>query len=222
MATHRKMIRRWNQLSRLQRSLVYAVIIIAITVIVLVYSSNNQSNEDAKEARASKLIQKLTKNTSLIHEPVKNKQLKKSAEENKKDESEFELPTFSGPANNRQQAVVSSFQHAWKGYKEYAWGYDNLKPVSKGASNWFSLGLTIVDALDTAFIMGLSDEYEEGKQWVEDNLHFTRNKDVNFFEVTIRVLGALLTNYHFTQDKMFLAKAVSVLKLCNCVRTGRV
>ncbi|XP_048488574.1 endoplasmic reticulum mannosyl-oligosaccharide 1,2-alpha-mannosidase isoform X2 [Plutella xylostella] len=201
------MIRRWNQLSRLQRSLVYAVIIIAITVIVLVYSSNNQSNEDAKEARASKLIQKLTKNTSLIHEPVKNKQLKKSAEENKKDESEFELPTFSGPANNRQQAVVSSFQHAWKGYKEYAWGYDNLKPVSKGASNWFSLGLTIVDALDTAFIMGLSDEYEEGKQWVEDNLHFTRNKDVNFFEVTIRVLGALLTNYHFTQDKMFLAKA---------------
>ncbi|KAI5647021.1 glycosyl hydrolase family 47 domain-containing protein [Phthorimaea operculella] len=112
-----------------------------------------------------------------------------------------------GPTNARQYAVVQSFKHAWKGYKQYAWGHDNLKPVSGMPYDWFSLGLTIVDGLDTAYIMGLTEEFEEGRDWIDKELVFTKNKDVNFFEVTIRVLGALLTNYHFTQDEMFLNKA---------------
>lgn len=53
-------------------------------------------------------------------------------------------------------------------------------------------------------------EFEEGREWIKEELVFNKNKDVNFFEVTIRVLGALLTNYHFTQDDMFLNKAVSI------------
>lgn len=64
---------------------------------------------------------------------------------------------FLGPINARQYAVVESFKHAWRGYKEHAWGHDNLKPVSGMAFDWFSLGLTIVDSLDTAYIMGLTD-----------------------------------------------------------------
>ncbi|XP_068618199.1 endoplasmic reticulum mannosyl-oligosaccharide 1,2-alpha-mannosidase isoform X2 [Battus philenor] len=143
-------------------------------------------------------------NVSLVTEP-------ESAQiQHKKAMIEMDLnerPTFTGPSNARQYAVVESFKHAWRGYKEHAWGHDNLKPVSGMASDWFSLGLTIVDSLDTAFIMGLTDEYEEGKEWIKKELIFTKNKDVNFFEVTIRVLGALLTNYHFTEDDMFLDKA---------------
>lgn len=56
-------------------------------------------------------------------------------------------------------------------------------------------------------------EFEEGRQWIKDELIFTKTKDVNLFEVTIRVLGALLTNYHFTKDEMFLNKAVSIFYL---------
>lgn len=66
-----------------------------------------------------------------------------------------------GPTTLRQQAVVKAFQHAWKGYKQFAWGHDHLKPISGGYSDWFGLGLTIVDSLDTMFIMGL----EEGMYW---------------------------------------------------------
>ncbi|VVD05159.1 unnamed protein product [Leptidea sinapis] len=55
--------------------------------------------------------------------------------------------------------------------------------------------------------MGLTEEFNEGKEWIKNELVFTKNKDVNFFEVTIRVLGSLLTNYHFTGDDMFLNKA---------------
>lgn len=45
--------------------------------------------------------------------------------------------------------------------------------------------------------------------WVEKNLIFSSNRDVNLFEVTIRVLGGLLSAYHLSGDKIFLNKAVS-------------
>lgn len=52
-------------------------------------------------------------------------------------------------------------------------------------------------------------EYEEARDWVEKHLNFDVNRDVNLFEVTIRVLGSLLSIYNFTKDEMFLRKAVS-------------
>lgn len=52
-------------------------------------------------------------------------------------------------------------------------------------------------------------EYEEARNWVELYLKLDVNRDINLFEVTIRVLGGLLSAYHLTADKMFLTKAVS-------------
>lgn len=53
-------------------------------------------------------------------------------------------------------------------------------------------------------------EYARARKWVEDNLVFTMNRDVNLFEVTIRVLGGLLAAYHLSGDILFLNKAVSI------------
>lgn len=64
---------------------------------------------------------------------------------------------FKGATNSRQKAVVDALKHAWKGYKEFAWGHDNLKPMSMGSHDWFGLGLTIVDSLDTLYIMDLQE-----------------------------------------------------------------
>lgn len=64
---------------------------------------------------------------------------------------------FHGPNNERQEAVVNAFRHSWEGYKKYAWGHDNLKPMSESSYDWFGLGLTIIDSLDTMYIMGLED-----------------------------------------------------------------
>lgn len=72
----------------------------------------------------------------------------------------FELPNrieFKGPTNDRQRAVVAAAKHAWSGYKKYAWGHDNLKPISMGFHDWFGLGLTIVDSLDTLYILNMRD-----------------------------------------------------------------
>lgn len=64
---------------------------------------------------------------------------------------------FKGPTNDRQRAVVTAAKHAWSGYKKYAWGHDNLKPISQGFHDWFGLGLTIVDSLDTLYIMNMHE-----------------------------------------------------------------
>jgi len=65
--------------------------------------------------------------------------------------------TVLGPRNREQQEIVGAFLHAWNFYKKYAWGHDELKPVSKGWQEWMGIGLTIVDSLDTMYIMGLHD-----------------------------------------------------------------
>ncbi|XP_014671533.1 PREDICTED: endoplasmic reticulum mannosyl-oligosaccharide 1,2-alpha-mannosidase-like [Priapulus caudatus] len=114
---------------------------------------------------------------------------------------------FMGAQNERQKAVTAAFQHAWTAYKKYAWGYDQLKPVTRSHHEWFGLGLTIIDALDTMYIMDLKEEFKEGRDWVEQKLNLSQNKDVNLFEVTIRVLGGLLSTYHLSQDRMFLDRA---------------
>ncbi|CAI5455454.1 unnamed protein product [Caenorhabditis angaria] len=118
--------------------------------------------------------------------------------------------SFDGPTNDRQKAVVKAFQHAWKGYKDYAWGHDQLKPISKTFSDWFDTGMTIVDGIDTAIIMGLEKETAEATEWIRDKLTFEKNRNVNFFECTIRVLGGLLSAFHLTGDEMFQEKATDL------------
>uniref|UniRef100_F1KXJ2 alpha-1,2-Mannosidase n=1 Tax=Ascaris suum TaxID=6253 RepID=F1KXJ2_ASCSU len=119
-------------------------------------------------------------------------------------------PRFKGAQNERQRAVVSAFKHAWNGYKKYAWGHDSLKPVSRGYSEWFGTGLTIVDSLDTMIIMGLDDEFEEARRWVSESLTFERSVFVNFFEMSIRMLGGLLSAFHLTNDRLFVEKAADL------------
>ncbi|XP_029921167.1 endoplasmic reticulum mannosyl-oligosaccharide 1,2-alpha-mannosidase isoform X2 [Myripristis murdjan] len=119
------------------------------------------------------------------------------------------VPVSVGPVD-RLEAVRDTFRHAWKGYKEHAWGHDELKPVSKSYGEWFGLGLTLVDSLDTMYILGLKEEFEEAKNWVETQLSFSKNVDVNLFESTIRILGGLLSTYHLTGDQLFLEKAKDI------------
>ena len=109
----------------------------------------------------------------------------------------------------RQKAIVGAFRHAWKGYRMYAWGKDELKPVSRSTHEWFGLGLTLVDSLDTMWLMGLREEFEEARKWVAKEMKIAQNSnDVNLFEATIRVLGGLLSAYHLSTDDVFLQRAV--------------
>lgn len=92
----------------------------------------------------------------------------------------------------------------------FAWGHDHLLPISKKFDDWFGLGLTILDAIDTLYMMDLKEEYGEARAFVAEDLTFDKNRDVNFFETSIRVLGGLLGAHTVTKDELFLDKAVSL------------
>jgi len=72
-------------------------------------------------------------------------------------------------------AVVKAFKHSWRAYRQYAWGHDELLPVSRSYTDSFGgLGLTLVDSLDTMYIMGLNDEFRQARDWVARNLIFDK------------------------------------------------
>ena len=118
------------------------------------------------------------------------------------------LAASDATAAGRAAKVRDAMRHAWKGYKDRAWGRDELKPVSgRGHDNWGGMGVTLVDSLDTLWLMGLRQEFDEAKRWVRDSLRFDRTGDVSVFETTIRELGGLLAAFDLSGDKVFLDKA---------------
>jgi len=107
------------------------------------------------------------------------------------------------------QRVKDEMRHAWQGYKQYAWGHDALKPLSKAPHDWYahSLLMTPVDGLDTLILMGLKDEADEARELIASRLSFDHDMEVQNFEITIRLLGGLLSAYQMSGDKRLLAKA---------------
>jgi mannosidase alpha-like ER degradation enhancer 2 len=105
--------------------------------------------------------------------------------------------------------VRTEFLHAWNNYERYAWGHDALRPLSKTGHDWYgqSLLMTPVDALDTLILMHLDAEAERARSLIDNDLSFDRDIYVKNFEVTIRLLGGLLSSYQLTGDKRLLSLA---------------
>src|SRR3954463_15040297 len=99
--------------------------------------------------------------------------------------------------------------HAWNNYERYAWGHDALKPLSKTPHDWYgqSLLMTPVDALDTLVLMKLNAEADKARDLITRELSFDRDVYVKNFEITIRLLGGLLSEYQLTGDKRLLPLA---------------
>lgn len=93
--------------------------------------------------------------------------------------------------------IRAATRHAWTGYRNKAMGHDEIKPVSGQFVNPFNAwGATLIDSLDTLWLMGLLPEFEEAIEHVK-KVDFTtsRRADIPIFETTIRYLGGLLGAY---------------------------
>jgi len=118
-------------------------------------------------------------------------------------------------------AVLGAFKHAYGSYAKHCFGKDELRPMSKGCINEFGLGLTIVDALDTMYIMGLHDEFKRARDWVA-NMRVDVPKHVSVFETIIRVLGGLLSAHGLSKDPVFLDKSLALAKQLSPALTGNI
>ncbi|KAG5950302.1 hypothetical protein E4U53_005285 [Claviceps sorghi] len=95
--------------------------------------------------------------------------------------------------------VKQAFQIAWNGYHQHAFPNDTLKPVTADSVNdrnaW---GVTAVDALSTAIIMGETKTVNQILDYIP-TIDFTTttvvDSAISVFETNIRYLGGLIAGY---------------------------
>ncbi|KAI0838448.1 glycoside hydrolase family 47 protein [Hypoxylon sp. FL0890] len=122
---------------------------------------------------------------------------------------------------DRLAKVKAEMVRSWNGYMKYARGHDELSPVSKKFRDPFcGWAATLVDALDTLWIMGMKDEFEEALLEVE-KIDFTTSEhrsEIPVFETTIRYLGGLVAAYDVSGGKagghdILLKKAIELAEI---------
>ena len=120
----------------------------------------------------------------------------------------------------RAAKVKESFVHSWTGYKAHAWLHDEVAPVSGGGVDKFGgWAASLVDALDTLWIMGMKEDFEQAVRALDElDFTFTEELDINVFETTIRYLGGLLGAYDISGEKYpkVLKKAIEVADFLMC------
>lgn len=98
--------------------------------------------------------------------------------------------------------------HAWQNYKLYAWGKNELRPLSKRAHTGSifganDLGATIVDGIDTLYIMGLDREYEEARDWIARRFSLDNIVSVNSAGLAVHFFSAWI-HYFFSSKLLFV------------------
>lgn len=113
----------------------------------------------------------------------------------------------------RQSSIKAAFGRSWEAYKKHAWLRDELTPVSGKEKDPFGgWGATLIDSLDTLWIMDMNDEFALAVDAVHHNISFatTKAEQINVFETTIRFLGGLLSAYDLSGERRLLFKARDV------------
>uniref|UniRef100_A0A8C1Q7B6 alpha-1,2-Mannosidase n=1 Tax=Cyprinus carpio TaxID=7962 RepID=A0A8C1Q7B6_CYPCA len=161
----------------------------------------------ARDERVTSAAQNGQRGSAYSYETFKKCLLKPPLGKNKGTPSDSETL-------QRREKVKEMMKFAWDNYKRYAWGKNELRPLTKNGhiGNMFGglRGASIVDSLDTLYIMGLMEEYEEAKEWIQDNLDLNSNGEASLFEVNIRYVGGLLSAYYLTGAEIFKQKVLEL------------
>ncbi|XP_062996395.1 mannosyl-oligosaccharide 1,2-alpha-mannosidase IC [Elgaria multicarinata webbii] len=114
----------------------------------------------------------------------------------------------------RRLKIKEMMKFAWDNYKQYALGKNELRPLTKNGhiGNMFGglRGATVVDALDTLYVMELQEEFQEAKDWVEKSFDLNVNGEASLFEVNIRYVGGLLAAFYLTGEEVFKSKVLEL------------
>ncbi|KAL4968491.1 glycoside hydrolase family 47 protein [Aspergillus stella-maris] len=120
-----------------------------------------------------------------------------------------------------RQEVKDTFITSWDAYAKYAWGKDQFYTLTKRGTQMSPTGLgwIIVDSLDTLMLMNLTTHLSNARKWLTRSLNYDQDQDVNTFEMTIRMLGGLLSAHYLStvipdvssrRDYIYLSKATDL------------
>jgi mannosyl-oligosaccharide alpha-1,2-mannosidase len=129
---------------------------------------------------------------------------------------QFEFPAESSSLKARREArraaVRKHFQRTWDSYRKHAWTKDELMPLSgEGLDTFGGWGATLVDSLDTLWIMGFKKEFYEAVEAVSRiDFGVSDMGTISVFETTIRYLGGLLSAYDLSGENVLLEKAIQL------------
>lgn len=114
-------------------------------------------------------------------------------------------------------SIKKTFAHSWAGYREKAWMQDELSPVSGNNRNPFcGWAATLVDSLDSLWIFGMKEEFEEAANALRDiDFTTTDRVDIPLFETVIRYLGGLIAAHDLSGGtyRILLDKAVELAEI---------
>lgn len=135
---------------------------------------------------------------------------------------------YSSSAEVRDE-IETVFLETWRDYSSHAWSYDVYSPLSHSRRNMprsgDPMGWIMVDALDTMLMMynsssahrnELLKDILEVQVWIDNELTYDIDAEVNIFETTIRMLGGLLSAHYYSSELgvgnpgMYLEKAVDL------------
>ena len=109
----------------------------------------------------------------------------------------------------RREEIRDAARRAWNAYKKHAFGRDELTPLTLSSRDTYAgWGATLVDSLDTLWVMGLKQEFYEAVGLVgKIDWNKPRSGICSLFETNIRFLGGLLSAYDLSGEEVLLRKA---------------
>jgi len=123
--------------------------------------------------------------------------------------SEAALTASQREADPWAEEVREAMRHSWAGYKQRAWGHDEVHPTSGSNKDWCKMAVTLLDSLSTLWVLGLREEFDNAAAWLEK--HPMPSKGAHgmhsFFEITIRAFAGLLSAHSLSGRQIFLDNA---------------
>src|SRR5215475_13016096 len=74
-------------------------------------------------------------------------------------------------------SVRQELLHCWHAYVRYAWGHDEVRPVTREFRDWYKqpVLMTPVDALDALLLMGCKAQADSARELIVERLSFDRD-----------------------------------------------
>lgn len=200
------------RIRRRTRSVVAIILIVVVLLVVAIRRGSKPSTKLSTRADREFFSWRAVK----VRYPARNLKSLPTGQPKKFPQIQHDFPVESITDRRtrleRQAAVKQVFLRCWSSYRKKAWLKDELNPISGNFRDRFGgWGVTLVDSLDTLWVMDLEDELTEAIEAVSTiDFKTATEKYIDVFETTIRYLGGLLSAFELTSNKSLLRKAIEI------------